>query len=101
MAQNLLQPGGNLNLVNGDDGKLAVMDGSALRTVQGPPPPAPFGLGVGWFIDIRVVGANAATFTPQGAGAAVEGAGSLSIPGDTAVRLIHLGGNAWRTSLKG
>lgn len=98
MAQTPVTPAGSYTLSGSDDGKIVFLDGSAARTLTGPPA-TPFLPGTGYFVDVRVIGANAATFAPQGAGATVDGSSTLSIPGDSARRLVHLGGGNWRTSL--
>lgn len=98
MAQSVLTPAGNYTLTGSDDGKVVFLDGSAARTLTGPAA-APFPPGTGYFVDVRVLGASDATFAPQGAGATIDGAATTTIPGNTARRVVHLGGGNWRTSL--
>ncbi len=76
MAQQILSPSANYTLGNADDGKLVLLNGGATLSgpAESPMPPA-----TGFYVDIRNVGGSDATFAPQGAGATVEGASSLTV----------------------
>ena len=99
MPMTIRKPPGSYTLTPADDGALVILDGTAARTLTGPPAGGPAPTPAGFFVDVRVNGPQAATFAPQG-GALVDGAATLAIPGNGARRLVF-DGAAWLSTLGG